>query len=265
MKLKLFFLTLFILIFSLSVENSFGSSEPIFITQSSSMENIVFDGKWTNYLEWKQSSHNIVSFDNGKEILHLRTAHYGDYIYVFVDPITDLTIDNNMDEATICFDGNNNKNEFFENDDFCFSILLETNQGNIFQGTLIENSKTIMKKISNPENFIAISTVSDENDRYTDIPHPSYEFRIPIDLLNRSDNYGFYLSVFDASSNEYYSWPENSTRISSSDFPNPSTWGDIVSPDKSLPELNLPMLIFTILIFTIIIIQIKGKTRILYQ
>jgi hypothetical protein len=146
-----------------------------------------------------------------------------------------------------------------------FSILLETNQGNIFQGTLIENSKIIMKKISNLENFIVTSTVSDENDRYTDIPHPSYEFRIPIDMLNRSDNYGFYFFVFDASSNEYYSWPENSTRISSFNFPNLSTWDDIIFPDKSLPALNLPMLIFTILIFAIIIIQIKGKTIILYQ
>ena len=121
-----------------------------------------------------------------------------------------------------------------------------------------------MKKISNLKNFIATSTVSDENDRYTDIPHPSYEFRISINMLNCSDNYGFYLFVFGASSNEYYSWPENSTRISSFYFPNLSIWDDIISPDKSLSELNLPMLIFTILIFTIII-QIKGKTIILYQ
>ena len=82
-------------------------------------------------------------------------------------------------------------------------------------------------------------------------------------MLNCSDNYGFYLFVFDASSNEYCSWPENSTRIISFDFPNFSIWDDIISPDKSLLELNLPMLIFTILI--LIIIQIKGKTIILYQ
>ena len=39
-----------------------------------------------------------------------------------------------------------------------------------------------------------------------------------------------------------------------------NTWGDIVSPDKSLPELNLPILVFTILIFTIILVQ--SKTRV---
>jgi hypothetical protein len=82
-------------------------------------------------------------------------------------------------------------------------------------------------------------------------------------MLNCSDNYGFYLFVFNESSNEYYSWPENSTRIISFNFLNLSTWNGIVSPGKSLSELNLPMLIFTILI--LIIIQIKGKTIILYQ
>ena len=57
------------------------------------MEKIIFDGKWTNYLEWKQSSHNMITFDNGNTIIHLRTAHLGDYIYVFVDPVSDLTLD----------------------------------------------------------------------------------------------------------------------------------------------------------------------------
>ena len=243
----------------LSVENAFAISEPILITISPSMEHVIFDGKWTNYLEWKQSSHNMYAYDNGEMIIHLRTAHFGDYIYVFVDPVNDLTLDKKMDEATICFDGKNNKNQIYDNDDFCFSVSLETDQGNTFQGTLIDDTKTIMKKITNPDNFIAISTVSDENDRYTTTPHPSYEFKIPIEMLNRSDNYGFYLSVYEASLDKFYSWPENSTQENSSNFPSPSKWGDIVSPDKSLPELNLPILIFTILIFTIILVQSKVR------
>jgi len=79
-------------------------------------------------------------------------------------------------------------------------------------------------------------------------------------LLERSDNYGFYLSVYDASLDKFYSWPENSRNTS--DIPPPSEWGDIISPDKSLPELNLPILVFTILIFSIILVQSKAKIEI---
>ena len=260
MELKLFFLCLASLLIFVSFENASATSEPILITMSPSMEHVIFDGKWTNFSEWKQSSHNLYNFDDGEIVIHLRTAHFGDYIYVFVDPINDLTLDENIDEATICFDGKNNKSKVHDTNDFCFSISLGNNEGSICQGNTIGEDTTSMHKIFNPDDFIAISTVSDENDRYTTIPHPSYEFRIPIKLLERSDNYGFYFSVYDASLDKFYSWPENSTRENSSDIPSPSKWGDIVSPDKSLPELNLPILVFAILILTIIIIQ--SKTRI---
>ena len=35
------------------------------------------------------------------------------------------------------------------------------------------------------------------------------EFQIPIELIERSDNYGFYVNLFDANSNVMYSWPED--------------------------------------------------------
>lgn len=204
MKLKLFFLCFASLMIFVSFENASATSEPILITISSSMEDVIFDGKWTNYSEWKQSSHNLYSFGDEEITIHLRTAHFGDYIYVFVDPVNDLTLDE-LDKATICLDGKNNKSEIFDTNDFCFSILLENNEGTVFQGITIDESTTSMQKIPNPDDFIAISTVSDENDRYTETPHPSYEFKIPIELLERSDNYGFYLSVYDASLDKFYS------------------------------------------------------------
>ena len=246
-----------------SFEDIHAISEPILITQASNMKDIIFDGKWTNYLEWKQSSHNPYTFDNGEMIVHLRTAHFEDHIYVFVDPVNDLTLDEKMDEATICLDGKNNKSKIYDIDDFCFSISLGNNEGTVFQGTLIEESITIMQRIPNPDGFIAVSAISDENDRYTKNLHPSYEFKIPIKLFERSDNYGFYFSVYDASLDKFYSWPENSKIETSSDIPSPSEWGDIISPDKSLPELNLPILVFTILIFTIILVQSKTRIRFL--
>lgn len=260
-ELTIFLLMLITIIFSF--EDIYAISEPILITQSSSMKNVIFDGKWTNYSEWKQSSHNQYTFDNGEMIIHLRTAHFEDYIYIFVDPVNDLTLDEKMDETTICLDGKNNKGEIFDIDDFCFSISLGNNNGSVFQGNLIEESVTSMQIITSPDDFIAISSVSDENDRYTKNLHPSYEFKIPIELLERSDNYGFYLSVYDASLDKFYSWPENSTRENSSDIPPPSKWGNIISPDKSLPELNLPILVFAVLILTIILVQSKAKIGIL--
>lgn len=255
---NLLFLCFVSLMIFVSFENAFAISEPILITISPSMENVIFDGKWTNTLEWKQSSHNPYIFDD-QITIHLRTAHFGDYLYVFVDPINDLTLDKQKDKATICFDGKNNKSEVHDTDDFCFSVLLENNKGSTFQGNLIDESIPSIQKIPNPDNFIAISTVSDENDRYSTTPHPSYEFKIPIELLKRSDNYGFYFSVYDASLDKFYSWPKNSTNENPFDIPSPSTWGDIISPDKSLPELNLPILIFTIMTFTIILVQSKMK------
>jgi len=255
-----FKLIIFSLLFTIifSSEDTFASStEPILITISPDMEKVIFDGKWTFLTEWKPSSLTKVSFDD-KQII-LRTAHFENFIYIFVDPVNDLTLDEKMDEATICLDGKNNKSEIPDTNDFCFSVLLGNNEGSVFQGNLIDESTASMHKISNPDGFIAISNVSDENDRYTKKPHPSYEFKIPIELLERSDNYGFYLSVYDASLDKFYSWPENSTRENSSDIPPPSEWGDIISPDKSLPELSFPILIFTILIFTIILVQSKTK------
>ena len=259
MQLKLFFLCFASLIIIVSFQNASASSEPILITISPSMENVVFDGKWTNYLEWKQSSHNPYNYGEGEMTIHLRTAHFGDYIYVFVDPVNDLTLDEKKDKATVCLDGKNNKNEIHDTNDFCFSVSLGDTEGTVLQGNPTDESLTHMIKISNPDDFIAMSAVSDENDRYTKIPHPSYEFKIPIELLERSDNYGFYLSVYDASLDKSYSWPKNSTTENSSDIPPPSKWGDIVSPDKSLPELSLPILVLTILIFTTIMDQSKAK------
>ncbi len=254
-KLIIFFIMSITIVFSF--QQIYASSDPILITHSTGINNVIFDGKWTDYPEWKQSSHNMLSYDDGM-IIHLRTAHHEDFIYVLVDAVGDKTLDDKIDQATICFDGKNNKNEILDNDDYCFSVSLGQKQGILKQGLGNENFKII-----DYEEFIAVSSMSDENDRYTKTPHPSYEFKIPIDLLERSDNYGFYLSVYDASLDKFYSWPGNYTRENSNDIPPPSKWGDIVSPDKSLPELNLPILVFAILISTIILVQSKVRLGIM--
>jgi len=255
-----FKLIIFSLLFTIifSSEDTFASStEPILITISPDMEKIIFDGKWTFFTEWKESSLTKVSFDD-KQII-LRTAHFENFIYVFVDSINDYTLDKGMDKATICFDGQNNKSKISDKNDYCFSSTLGYKQGIVFQGGSFSAVSGNFQKISNPDGFIAISSVSDENDRYTKIPHPSYEFKIPIDLIQRSNNYGFYLSVYDAGSDTFYNFPKETIRENLLKIPSPSLWGDIISPDKSLPELNLPIIVFTILIFTIILVQSKVR------
>jgi len=234
-----------------SYEQVYASSDPILITHSTGINNVIFDGKWTDKTEWKPSSHNMLSYDDGM-LIHLRSAHYENFIYVLVDPVGDKTLDDKMDQATICFDGKNNKNKIPDNDDYCFSVSLGQKHGILKQGSGNEDYKIIDSK-----EFIAISNISDENNRYTKTPHPNYEFKIPIELLGRSDNYGFYISVYDANSDKFYSWPKNSTRENFSDFPSPSKWGDIISPDKSMPELGLPIMILMVSIVTIIIVQFR--------
>jgi len=254
-KIIMIFLFSFFLIFTLN--SSFASSaEPILITKSTNMDQVIFDGKWTFFSEWKPSSLNQFSYDDGKRII-LRSAHQDDYLYLYLDAITDFTLDKGADKATICIDGKNNKNTTSDENDFCFSSTLGNKQGVVFQGGSINAITGNFKKISNPENFIGLSDISDENNRYTQNLHPSFEFKIPIDLIQRSDNYGFYFSVYDASSDTFYSFPKETIRENSLKIPSPNQWGDLISPDKSLPELHFPLLIFSIMILTLVIIQSK--------
>jgi hypothetical protein len=200
------------------------------------MQNVIFDGKWTFTREWKESS--LVSSSN----MYIRTAHWENYVYVMIDAVGLTQIHKNGDRAMVCFDGNDNKSAIADADDYCFVVTLGEKLPFVLQGGSVFGSNSYFKKISNPDGFIAVGGVSDENDRYTTTPHQSYEFRIPTDLIGRSDKYGFYVSVFDSQSNSIYSWPDNIVRDSPLKIPSPKDWVEIVSPDKSLPEFQYPML-----------------------
>ena len=246
--IKLYFiLTIIFLSVSLLPNQIYGinkiDEKNIFITKSNSMKEINFDGKWTFYKEWKQTSWNPVKFD-GNVVFHLRTAHQGNFIYVLIDAISDTNANIELDKATVCIDSKNNKSEFFDSDDYCFIIQLEernlidilfNKQDNfIIQGDSQSKNIKEFKKIKVKE-FVGISTMSDKEDKYSAISHASYEFKIPIELIGRSDNYGFYVNVFDDSSNVTYSWPEE-IKLESMGISNPSLWGNLISPDKSLLE-----------------------------
>ncbi len=224
-----------IVIFSIIIFGSGNAfaSEPILITISSHLHKVIFDGKWTSEPEWKASSLDTVYYDDGTKI-QLRTAFQDGYIYVFLDLVSDTVIDKGADNALICFDGKNDKTKIPGIDDYCFFTSLSRKISFAYQGNGIIGLNGHFQKIPNPDGYIAIGSVSDENDRYSKIPHTSYEFRIPIDVLGRSDNYGFYISVYEANSNMIYSWPTEVQQIRIFTIPSPSVWGDIVSPDKSM-------------------------------
>lgn len=209
------------------------------------MDKIKFDGKWSFETEWKASTLSEF-FYNDTEII-LRSAHQNESIYILVDSITERSLDYMLDTAMICFDSKYNNSEKLDTVDYCFvAVLGERN------GTTLQSSDLKFEQIPNHKQFIAVGNSSDNNDRYTIIPHPSYEFKIPIELLGRSDKYGFFFSMYDANKTKFYNWPTNLTRSDMSSMPESSYWGEIVSPDKSLPEFHMLPIIFVLSLVLII-------------
>lgn len=221
----------------------FAQSDRILITLSNTMDQVNFDGKWSFITEWKRSSQDL--FNNGNIIL--RTAHQGDFIYVFIDNLSDITIDKKLDYAVICFDGKSEKALLADDNDYCFMGTVGDKTGIIYNGYSLLTSNDSFREISNDPEFVAVGEESDNNDRYSEVIHSSYEFKIPIKLIGRESSYGFYFSIYDSEQQKIFHWPESINSDKSHYIPSPSKWGELVSPDKSLPEfpLSISVLIIT--------------------
>lgn len=226
--------------------------EQIPITRSYTMDNIVFDGKWSFFEEWKKSSLYTLSYNDGTTI-QLRLAHQGDFIYAFVDETTKTHFTKGSDRTVICLDGNNDKNITPDIDDYCFVLSLGQNSPFVLNGGSALGATDHFNKIKNVT-ITGVAAISDENDHYTTVPHPGYEFKIPINLFGRSDVYGFYLGAYDAISHKIYSFPEDLSSNSNS-IPSPSKWGEIISPDKSIPEFPWPVLALSVSITALILLR----------
>jgi len=222
------------------------------ITKSDSMDLVVFDGRWTIPQEWKPSSDEIIR----NSTIHIRTAHQDNFIYVMLDAVTHTTIDNNKDFAMVCFDAKSDQSVKPDANDYCFKLYLGSDKAFTFQGT---DQSGEFNSVKNHVDLIAVAAASDENDRYSQVPHGSYEFRIPIELLGRTDHYGFYVEVFDFTNSTTYTWPKEINFESNSDIPSPAKWGLIYSPDKSLPEYDLPLLVLILGSISAIILSSKNK------
>ena len=163
------------------------------------------------------------------------------------------------DSAIVCIDGSNDKEKIPNTSDYCFVATLGEKSSFTLQGGSPLGINGNFRKIPNPRDFIGIASVSDQNDRYTTVPHASYEFRIPINLSGRSDVYGFYTSVYFGHANKFYSFPSTSTPSSLFEIPPPATWGEIVSPDKSLPEFSWPtVLLLSGVLFVIYFTKMRS-------
>ena len=258
-KSKLVMLGVVLFLFS----NLFSSvhAQSIPITKSEAMRDVNFDGKWSFFYEWKPTSLTEVTTESGT--VYIRTAHYENYIYILIDVVADKTINNNEDYALVCFDSKYDKSTLPDTNDYCFSTnLTSVTLLNIFREkpiTLRGSVDGTLEIIENHKDLIALGTVSDDNDRYTPIPHISYEFRIPLDVLGRSDMYGFFLSVFDSDTSTTYTWPPKLQLAADSKVPSPQEWGILYSPDKSLPEYELPLFVLAFEILPIILATSKYR------
>jgi hypothetical protein len=246
---------LFFLILIISIDkNQVFAEEPIMITASDAMDKVIFDGKWTFYSEWKESSLNTISYNDGT-FINLRSAHQGNYIYLMIDEVSKTSFTKNGDLAIICFAKYDNKSKIADHG-YCFGNAFDEKNGfTINDASHLEPSN--FYRGNNYDGFLGISSVSDKNDRYSEIPHVSYEFRIPTKVVGRYDIYNFYMGVYDTHSNKTYSWPQNLTSQGSFKIPTHGKWGQIISPDKSLPEFSLP--IFTLMISMISLIYFSRK------
>lgn len=269
MRTVIFFVAVLFIIFTIpEVFAQFSSIEEenmIVITKSQEMSKVIFDGKWSFKTEWKESSWKLVQ-ENESTAFHLRAAHQDDFIYFQINVTPDTKADFDVDKSIICIDTKNNKSEFLDDDDYCFVVRLQ--ESNFFENLFGEMNSEILQVKSSAKTFdeleqitsnefIGIGTMSDEQDRYSSTPHATYEFKIPTDLVGRSDNYGILFLVFDSDTNSTYSWPEN-PEFTINEIPSPTKWGDMISPDKSLPEFNIPMLI---ILSSIIMITIISRLK----
>ena len=240
--LKIFLV--FSLVFSLQVV----MAEEVWITISGTMEEVIFDGKWTSHTEWKQSSLNDFLQDG----YYLRSAHQGNFIYFLIDFVADENLDNGKDKAMICL---NPKENLLPNEQFCFITTLETDNSSIIKRTSdFENFKEIEK----PDDFIAISSASDKNDRYSKTPHSSYEFKIPTELVGRSSEYGFYIAIYEANSAKTITFPSQVEPTTFDMIPDTSNWAKLVSPDKSLPEFHW-IIVVVISSFSLVIFLSRSR------
>jgi len=254
-KILLFSLMVLILFSGLG---QFAFPQETAITRSDRMNDVIFDGKWTFYEEWKVSALETIITEN--DPIYIRTAHQDNFIYVMLAVTADRT-PNFEDYSIVCFDTTISNSSEISKGIYCFKV----NVGSDKPITLGWDKKSqSFLQIENHEELVSVGGASDENGYYKKYPHTSFEFKIPLNLLQRYDRYGFFVGVYDSAKPASYTWPDEINLDPSSNLPPPKSWGELVSPDKSLPEYDWPILALVITVSVMILFTSK-RTKLGFQ
>lgn len=240
--------------------NAQDDSQSIPITMDNELNEKIFDGKWTHLTEWKHSSLDYMR--GASTSVTLRISHLGDFIYVLVDAVYDTTHDEQKDHAMVCFGTKVDNSTKPDTSNYCFISKLGSANGVTLRWS--EESQSF-EMAENHSELIVVGGISGENDRYSKVPHASYEFKIPLELFGRYDRYDFFASSFDNSKAEFYTWPADIQVSAESEIPDQKLWGVIYSPDKSLPEYELPISIFLISILFTFFLSTKLGKQLMFQ
>lgn len=232
MRNKVVFLPLLILLFS---NSAYGQELPIALT--SNLDDVDFDGIWSYETEWKPGSVTKVKSDTSDFVI--KYAHDYENLFIFVSVVSDITPSRISDKAIICIDSKNDGGNVPKKDDFCFMAKIGSDEPITLRGGGQIATQGFFEKIPSHPELIAIGGTSGPWDRYSKTPHSSYEFKIPLEIIGRSDSYGFFILIHD--SGDYFGWPN--VKLENYPFiPEPNKWGQLVSPDKSIPEFDQPFL-----------------------
>lgn len=229
----------------------------IFTTLRGDANATVWDGKWTFMQEWKRTSEDIVRYSDGNE-LAVKTGHDRQNLYVFLDFFTEHQFTKYADYGLVCIVTNETTSPGPDENYHCFLVSLGSHHPVTLQSGGDLAMTNHLTRIKNDNDLIGVGGISDSHDRYSYVPHPSYEFKIPIGVIGRSDHYRFYAAAYDARDGSSYSWPQNITKDSFPSVPPISRWGDLISPDKTLPEFPYPVI--TLLVAVLVITLLSRKT-----
>lgn len=243
---------LIILLFSYVIH--FAYADQIFTTYRSDGNQTTFDGKWSFLQEWKRTSYNAAYGEN----LVIRTGHDYKNLYVLIDFVTQQQFSKYSDFGIVCIDSKDDKESIPQKDDYCFLVNLASNHPIILRGGNILGINNHFVIIGSNPSVLAVGGISDENDRYSSIPHTTYEFQIPLEIIGKSDKYGFFAGAYVAKENKFYNWPEDMKIQNIFQISSPASWGELISPDKSIPEFPWPSLL---LLLTTIFITYLGKVN----
>ncbi len=153
----------------------------------------------------------------------------------------------------------NSKNENPEQKDYCFIVTLSRKNTIVLEESLSYTVKPEFKRIFQT-GFEGMGDVT-KADRHSNIPHNTFEFKIPVDLVGKSNEYQFYVSVYDANHNYILTWPKNITLKNNFEIPSTSSWGVMISPDKSLPEFHFIYLVFFAPALMIILLRTQRYSK----